>query len=475
MEWKATDGDDLQQEHGISTSSSPSSAHTVHPIPVGGIPASAPVDVEKQASQAPKSTLSNVLSHTLSRTVSRTSTLEPGPPPDGGRRAWTQAFMGHIVIFTTWGYINSYGVFQNHYTSTLPQTPSAIAWIGSVQIFFLFFVGTLSGRMTDAGLFRLVFAIGTVAQLLGIFMTSLCTEYWQLFLAQGVLTGIGNGFLFCPTLALASSYFTKKRSLAIGIAASGSATGGMVFPALIEQLLPRIGFAWTIRVIGFIVLGLQIIAGSLLKPRLPPRRTGPLLELRAFSEPPYALFTLGMFLVFWGLYPGFYYIGEYASSVLHLSRSDSIYILLCMNGMGFVGRLVPAYLADRYTGPLNLLIPTTLASGIIFYTWSAVSDRGGVYVFACLYGFFAAGISSLFPATLSSLTDDVKKTGVRMGMVFTCISFACLTGSPIAGALITSRGWTSMICYAGTVFMAGGLVLGLARLSKTGSSWKVRV
>jgi len=57
-------------------------------------------------------------------------------------------------------------------------------------------------------------------------MASLSTQYWQLFLAQGICCGLGNGFLFCPAVTLVSTYFDKKRGVALGIAASGSATGG---------------------------------------------------------------------------------------------------------------------------------------------------------------------------------------------------------------------------------------------------------
>lgn len=27
---------------------------------------------------------------------------DPGPPPDGGLRAWLQVLMGHLVIINTW-------------------------------------------------------------------------------------------------------------------------------------------------------------------------------------------------------------------------------------------------------------------------------------------------------------------------------------------------------------------------------------
>lgn len=102
-------------------------------------------------------------------------------------------------------------------------------------------------------MFRITFLLGSFFQLLGIFMTSLSTKYWQIFLSQGIATGLGNGLLFCPCLAILSTYFSSKRALAIGIGASGSATGGLVFPVIVQQLLPKIGFAWTVRVLGFVV------------------------------------------------------------------------------------------------------------------------------------------------------------------------------------------------------------------------------
>lgn len=86
----------------------------------------------------------------LSRTTSKSS-FNPGPPPDGGLRAWTSVAAGHLVIMNTWGYINSFGVFQTYYATELGLPPATISWIGSIQVFLLFFIGTFTGRITDAG------------------------------------------------------------------------------------------------------------------------------------------------------------------------------------------------------------------------------------------------------------------------------------------------------------------------------------
>ena len=411
----------------------------------------------------------NVLTRVLSKTVTRTS-IDPGPPPDGGLTAWTQSVMGHLVVFNVWGYINSFGVFQAYYVSALNHPPSSISWVGSMQIFLLFFVGTFSGRATDYGLFRITFLMGTVLFLLGVFMTSLCTEYWQLFLAQGICTGLGNGLLFCPSLALLSTYFTTKRALAISIAASGTATGGLVFPVIVQQLLPKIGFPWTVRILGFVMLALQATAFAFLRTRLPPRKTGSLVEWSAFAEMPYLLFSISMFLCFWGLYFAFYYLPSFGRDIIGITYADSINNLLILNGVGHFGRIIPAYLADRYFGPLNTLIPFTFAASLLLYCWAAVSSKGGLVAFAVIYGLFGAGIQSLFPATLTSLTTDLKKTGVRMGMVFSVVSFASLTGPPLAGALIQKDKGDYLYgqMFAGTVMMAGCLTLVASRVSKAG-------
>lgn len=163
------------------------------------------------------------------------------PPPDGGFHAWAQVVSGHLVVALTWGYAASFGVFQNHYEATLPQSPSDISWIGGFQVFCLLFISALSGRATDAGMARLVVGLGSVLVLLGTFMTSLATTYWEIFLAQGLCIGIGQGLMWLPSVTLISTYFVRLRVFAVTAAATGTSTGGIIFPAMIQYLAPKIG------------------------------------------------------------------------------------------------------------------------------------------------------------------------------------------------------------------------------------------
>lgn len=166
---------------------------------------------------------------------------DPGPPPDGGTTAWLQVLAGHLMCFVTWGLITSFGVFQSYYEEILGVVPSAVSWIGTMQIFTLLLIGTFSGRASDAGLVHEAVFLGTVLIVFGIFMTSLSTQYYQLFLSQGICVGLGMGILYMPGLSVPASYFKDKKSLAVGLIASGAGSGGLVYPAMVQQLLPRIG------------------------------------------------------------------------------------------------------------------------------------------------------------------------------------------------------------------------------------------
>ena len=147
--------------------------------------------------------------------------------PNGGVRAWLQVVGAFFLFFNSWGIVNTFGSYETYYETDLlrSSSPSSIAWIGSVQAFLLLIVGALAGPLYDAGYFRHLLAVGSLLLVLGQMMLSLCTEYWQVMLAQAVCVGIGCGIMFVPSVAILSTYFTTKIATAIGLAASGSSLG----------------------------------------------------------------------------------------------------------------------------------------------------------------------------------------------------------------------------------------------------------
>ncbi|KAF5536048.1 monocarboxylate transporter 4 [Fusarium phyllophilum] len=389
------------------------------------------------------------------------TTDDPGEPPDGGLQAWLQVVTGHLVAFNSWGYLISFGIFQPYYESEFSLPPSTISWIGSLEVCLIFFIGTFSGRAFDAGYYRTALAVGLFLQILAIFMTSIASSYWQVLLAQGICQGLGNGIIFAPTIANMSTYFTSKKTIAISAGACGAGTGGIVFPLIAQQLLPKIGFRWTVRVMGLVVAVSSMIIMIIAKTRLKARKAGPLVEWAAFKEPAYVLFAAAMFFTLWPTWISYNYARQYTTDKLSGSASDSFLILIVINAVGIPGRMISAFLADRLFGAIPVFIPTIFAASLCLYLWSQVSSLTGMFIWVSIFGYFGAAIQSLFPSCCASLTPDLSKAGTRIGMIFSIISFAALTGSPLAGKLMQATDGSYL---AAQIWGGSSMILGMGLL-----------
>jgi sugar phosphate permease len=157
-----------------------------------------------------------------------------------------------------------------------------------------------------------------------------------------------------------------------------------------------------------------------------------------------------------------------------ISYKDSITVIVIMNGAGIPGRLVPGFLSDRWFGCLNVEIAFCCLTGVTMFCWIPVSSYTSLLIFSAVYGFFGTGVQSLFTATLTSLNPNASKTEVHLNMVFSFISIACLTGEPVAGAIIpASNGdYVSAQIYAGCLILDGTLILVGSRIAHTG--WNIR-
>lgn len=407
----------------------------------------------------------------LSQPENAGATVPPSAPgqapavPDGGLQAWLVVFGSMVVLFHTWGIVNSFGVYQTYYETVLLTSSSSsdISWIGSLQAALLLMGGIVSGPLYDAGYFRHLLFAGNFLVILGMFMTSLCTQYYQAVLAQGICVGLGCAVMFLPSAAIISQYFAKRRALAIGISSAGSPIAGMVLPIIFGRLEPRIGFGWVTRIIAFILLALAAIPLASMRTRVPasPRKRA-FLDRTAVTDGPFLLFTAASFFAFMGLYVPFFYVQLYSIEHGVSSVDFSPYFVTLLNAGSVVGRLVPNYLADKL-GALNVLIVVTFLSAALAFAWMGITSFGGLVAFSLLYGAFSGGVVSLSPSAIVPLCPDMSLLGTRMGMSFFFAGLSVLVGTPIGGAILGRGGdgaWRGIISYAAaTQLLASALML----------------
>ena len=142
--------------------------------------------------------------------------------------------------------------------------------------------------------------------------------------------------------------------------------------------------------------------------------------------------------------------------------------------MGLPGRVFSGWLADRYLGPLNCLLVLGSMLAVLEYAWLGVSTYKGLLAFSIIYGLVNAGVQGIFMGSISSLTKDLSKMGTRVGMVLSIVSFATLTGPPIAGALLDANhgSFLGVQLYGGTTMFIGLSCLALTRSTQVG--WKIK-
>jgi MFS family permease len=333
--------------------------------------------------------------------------------------------------------------------------------------------------------------LGNFGVVFGIFMLSLSKNYWQIFLSQGVCMGIGAGLLYVPSVALLGLSFSTKRSVAQGIVTSGIAVGefisrssrsrfhtnmhrgGIAYILAFDRLTTSKGFGWAVRTLGFMSLGICLLALPALlygtEKLREPRTARKLYDSAALKDRKFLVYTSCSFITFLGYITPYFYLASFGQDVLGMTKDQANNILLGAISASFFGRLGVGMVAHRYGSILTWLICATI-SGVIAISWVAVDSKAGLICFAVFWGFCSGGLVTLPAAVFPGLCPNRNILGTRLGMSLGISSFASLIGSPIAGALLhhgkPNDGNQVRFLYLGPQLWSGGCLLaGAAMIS----------
>ncbi|KAJ3563241.1 hypothetical protein NPX13_g8269 [Xylaria arbuscula] len=361
-------------------------------------------------------------------------------------KAWVQVLGGFLICFNIWGLPNAFGAFQSFYALQYltDYSSSAISWIGTVQSALLILLGLISGPLADLGYYRMLLYTGTLFTVVGMMLLSLSTQYYQVFLSQGVCVGIGCGLLYVPTLSLVGDTFKASRATAMGVVTSGIALGGVIYTIVFLQLIPNLGFPWTVRIIGFICH----------------REATRLFDASVLRDAPFMCFALAQFFIFLGYLVPLFYIPTYAETVLKTSNSLALYLLVVSQAASLLGRLTASLPAQRF-GVMLVWVSCCVISGILCFTWIVSDDLPAFIAFCVLYGYFSGALIALPPSIFPILCPDPGTLGSRMGLSWTSSAISLLVGAPVGGALINTRTanfiglqiWSGVTLLVGAVFL----------------------
>lgn len=238
----------------------------------------------------------------------------------------------------------------------------------------------------------------------------------------GVLNGIGSAMIFTPSFAILGHYFDARRGLVAGIASTGGSIGGILIPIFLQRLIPKIGFGWAVRTLGFAMLGLAAIAITLIKARPPPLPMSSssvesqssqclpktawevsMPKLHILGQPAFGLFTIAAVLIEIALFVPLTYLVSHAVRA-GIDEHCSYLLLIIVNGASIPGRIMGGLLADRI-GRFNALfvfvLTCAVATGGIWLP--AGKSFSQLACFSAVFGFASGSNLGLTPVCIGQL------------------------------------------------------------------------
>ncbi|XP_016044218.1 monocarboxylate transporter 7 isoform X2 [Erinaceus europaeus] len=184
--------------------------------------------------------------------------------PDGGW-GWVVAVSFFFVEIFTYGVIKSFGVFFHDLVNSFDESDSRISWIISICVFVLTFTAPLSTVLTTQFGHRLVVMAGGLLVSTGMATASFAQQVYQMYIAIGIISGLGYCLTFLPTVTILSQYFDKRRSVVTAVASTGECFAMFAFAPAITALKEHVGWRLSLLFMGLMQLNI-VICGALLRP-----------------------------------------------------------------------------------------------------------------------------------------------------------------------------------------------------------------
>jgi len=368
-------------------------------------------------------------------------------------RNMSPLFYGHVIVLASAiiaiiveGLLFSFGVFFEslilEFGWTRAITAGAFSLFGIVRL-PIFFLG---GRLTDRFGSRVVLSACGFFLGLGYILMSQINALWQLYLFYGVLVGIGMGLYWVPLMAVVLRWFDRRRTLALGIVASGIGVGQLIFPPAATWLISFHGWRLSYLILGGICMGGVILAAQFLRQNPKEKGTTAHSEERAMKNKQAGTSDFStreavrsrQFWIFCGMFSSWIFC--LAVILVHIvihatgtgmppTSAANIIAIIGITGIG--GRLLLGHFAD-VIGLKPVLILCLALSSAAFLCLVIAQGEWMIYLFAALFG-IAYGTFEVLHAPIMAQLFGLASFGTIFGIALTFSSLGLILGPVVAG------------------------------------------
>ena len=365
---------------------------------------------------------------------------------------------------------------------------ATISFAVGVNILLYGLIGPFAAAMMESfGVRRMM--LGALAAIgVGVALTPLMQQSWQLVVLWGLVVGSGTGVIANVLAAtIAARWFTERRGLVMGLLTSSAAAGQLLFLPLLAAVIAAYGWRPMSLVLAAIVLVLLIPVAKLMRER--PQDVG----LASYGEPPdtpvlpiakpgnpvvVAFAALGMGLRsrdFWLLAGSFFVCGASTNGLIgtHLvaacsDKGMSEIAAASMLGMmaifNFVGATGSGYLSDRVDNRVLLAVYYSLRGLSLLWLPFAFDSFFTLSLFVVFYGL--DWIATVPPTVrLTANAFGRENTGLMFGWISASHQLGGAAAAYLAGVIRVDMGnYTQAFLISGALcFVAAVMVMFIGR------------
>jgi sugar phosphate permease len=401
--------------------------------------------------------------------------------------AWVVAAVTFVALLVGGATRASPGLLIVPLESEFQWSRATISFAIGVNILLYGLIGPFAAAMMETlGVRRIM--LGALAAIgVGVALTPLMQQSWQLIVLWGIVVGAGTGVIANVLAAtIAARWFTARRGLVMGLLTSSAAAGQLLFLPFLAAIIAAYGWRPMSLVLAAIVLVLLLPVAKLMRER--PQDVG----LSAYGEPPgtrappartgnpvrVAFAGLGTGLRsrdFWLLAGSFFVCGASTNGLIgtHLIAACSdkgmtevaaASMLAMMAVFNFVGATGSGWLSDRMDNRVLLAIYYGLRGLSLLLLPFAFDSFYMLGLFTIFYGLdWIATVPPTVRLTANAFGKD--NTGIMFGWISASHQLGGAAAAYLAGVIRVDMGnYTQAFIISGALcFVAATLVMFIGR------------
>jgi MFS family permease len=318
---------------------------------------------------------------------------------------WVMVALGALMTCVAAGAMFSLAVFLAAIQASTGWSRAEISSAMTLNFLAMGIAGFAWGALSDRFGARPVVLAGSVLLAVGVLLSSRATTPWQFEAAWGVLVGIATGSFFAPMMTVVTSWFERRRALAVSLVSVGVGVAPMTMSPLAAWLLTVTDWRSAQAIIAAIVVATLVPAALFVRsapaastgaagPATGEGRSAEMTLPQALRSKPFVILAL-TFLACCATHSGpiFHTVSYAMGCGLPALAAVTIY---SMEGVGgLAGRVAFGFMGDRF-GARRALVFGLLVQAIGAGAYVFASGLAEFYGVAVIFGFAYGGVMPLY-------------------------------------------------------------------------------